>query len=190
MASGLDYAHSLGSVRRDVKPANVLLEKDESPVIADFGLVKLMQSTSLRSMTGVTTGTPAYMSPEQVTGSKVGPPADRYSLATIAYEMLTGSIPFDGEGLMEVLYAQVHRDPPLPSARNSSLSQQVDAVVMRGLAKDPAARWESCTAFVDALAASLARKPDPGLALTLVMTPPVPSTVPPAAPPPPPPPPL
>src|SRR6266851_638237 len=109
MAAGLDYAHSLGIVHRDVKPANVLLENDESPVIADFGLVKLMQSTSLRSMTGVTTGTPAYMSPEQVTGSKVGPPADRYSLATIAYEMLTGSIPFDGEGLMEVLYAQVHR---------------------------------------------------------------------------------
>ena len=182
MAAGLDYAHSLGIVHRDVKPANVLLEKDESPVIADFGLVKLMQSTSLRSMTGVTTGTPAYMSPEQVTGSKVGPPTDRYSLATIAYEMLTGSIPFDGEGLMEVLYAQVHRDPPLPSARNSSLSPQVDAVVMRGLAKDPAARWESCTAFVDALAAALAGKSDPGVARTLVMTPAVASTVPLAAP--------
>src|SRR6266851_1701723 len=182
MAAGLDYAHSLGIVHRDVKPANVLLENDESPVIADFGLVKLMQSTSLRSMTGVTTGTPAYMSPEQVTGSKVGPPADRYSLATIAYEMLTGSIPFDGEGLMEVLYAQVHRDPPLPSARNSSLSPQVDAVVMRGLAKDPAARWESCTAFVDALAAALAGKTDPGVARTLVMTPEVASTLPLAAP--------
>jgi serine/threonine-protein kinase len=182
MAAGLDYAHSLGIVHRDVKPANVLLEKDESPVIADFGLVKLMQSTSLKSMTGVTTGTPAYMAPEQVTGSKVGPPADRYSLATIAYEMLTDSIPFDGEGLMEVLYAQVHRDPLLPSARNSSLSPQVDAVVMRGLAKDPAARWESCTAFVDALAAALAGKTDPGVARTLVMTPAVASTLPLAAP--------
>src|SRR5712692_3568984 len=182
MAAGLDYAHSLGIVHRDVKPANVLLEKDESPVIADFGLVKLMQSTSLRSMTGVTTGTPAYMSPEQVTGSKVGPPADRYSLATIAYEMLTGSIPFDGEGLMEVLYAQVHRDPPLPSVRNTSLNPQVDAVVMRGLAKDPAARWESCTAFVDALAAALAGKTDPAVARTLLMTPAVASTVPLAAP--------
>ena len=182
MAAGLDYAHSLGIVHRDVKPANVLLEKDESPVIADFGLVKLMQSTSLRSMTGVTTGTPAYMSPEQVTGSKVGPPADRYSLATIAYEMLTGSIPFDGEGLMEVLYAQVHRDPPLPSARNSSLNPQVDAVIMRGLAKDPAARWESCTAFVDALAAALAGKTHPGVARTMVMAPAVASTVPLAAP--------
>src|SRR6266852_5403137 len=105
-----------------------------------------------------------------------------HSLATIAYEMLTGSIPFDGEGSMEVLYAQVHRDPPLPSARNSSLSPQVDAVVMRGLAKDPAARWESCTAFVDALAAALAGKTDPGVARTLVMAPAVASTLPLAAP--------
>jgi hypothetical protein len=83
---------------------------------------------------------------------------------------------------MEVLYAQVHRDPPLPSARNSSLSPQVDAVVMRGMAKDPAARWESCTAFVDALEAALAGKTEPALARTLVMAPAVASTMPLAAP--------
>jgi serine/threonine protein kinase len=111
IASGLDYAHGLGIVHRDVKPANVLLEKDDSPVLADFGLAKLLQGSSLKSMTGVTTGTPAYMAPEQVTGSKVGPAADRYALATIAYEMLAGVIPFDGEGLMELLYAHVHREP-------------------------------------------------------------------------------
>jgi len=118
IASGLDYAHSKGVIHRDVKPANVLLEADDTPVIADFGLAKLLQGSSLKSMTGVTTGTPAYMAPEQVTGSKVGPAADRYSLATIAYEMLTGVIPFDGEGLMELLYAQVHREPPPPSSRD------------------------------------------------------------------------
>ncbi len=168
IASGLDHAHGLGIVHRDVKPANVLLERDDTPVIADFGLAKLLQGTSLKSMTGVTTGTPAYMAPEQVTGSHAGPPADRYSLATIAYEMLTGVIPFDGEGLMEVLYAQVHRDPLPPSARNSALNPQVDAVIMRGLAKDPAARWETATAFVDALEAALAGKLEPGLAKTVV----------------------
>ena len=178
IAAGLDHAHGLGIIHRDVKPANVLLEKDDTPVLADFGLAKLLQSSSVKSNTGVTTGTPAYMSPEQVTGSQVGPPADRYSLATMAYEMLTGSIPFDGEGLMEVLYAQVHRDPPLPSARNNTLSPQVDAVVMRGLAKDPAARWESCSAFVDALAVALAAKTEPALARTRVMTPAIDSTVP------------
>src|SRR3989440_3538045 len=152
IASGLDYAHGHGVVHRDVKPANVLLTNEGTPVLADFGLAKLLQGSSLKSMTGVTTGTPAYMAPEQVTGHQVGPPADRYSLATIAYEMLTGVIPFDGEALMELLYAQVHREPPSASVRNPSLSPEVDGVLMKGLAKDPAARWESATEFVDALA--------------------------------------
>jgi serine/threonine protein kinase len=181
IAAGLDYAHSRGVVHRDVKPANVLLEPDDTPVIADFGLAKLLQGSSLKSMTGVTTGTPAYMAPEQVTGSKVGPAADRYSLATIAYEMLTGVIPFDGEALMELLYAQVHREPPPPSARNSSLGPRVDGVIMRGLAKDPNARWETCTAFVHALEAALAPKPAAAVARTIVMSASVASPLPPAA---------
>ncbi len=178
IASGLDYAHDHGIVHRDVKPANVLLEKDNTPVLADFGLAKLLQGSSLKSMTGVTTGTPAYMAPEQVAGSKVGPAADRYSLATIAYEMLTGVIPFDGEGLLELLYAQVHREPLPPSSRNSSLPSKVDAVVMRGLAKDPAARWATCTEFVDALSAALTHGAAPAVARTMVMAPAVASTMP------------
>ena len=183
IAAGLDHAHGLGIVHRDVKPANVLLEKDDTPVLADFGLAKLLQGSSLKSMTGVTTGTPAYMAPEQVTGTRVGPAADRYALATIAYEMLTGVIPFDGEGLMELLYAHVHREPVPPSSRNHLLGPRVDAVIMRGLAKDPAARWESCTAMVDALAAALARRAEPAVSRTVVMAPPMaPPQPPPAAP--------
>jgi protein kinase-like protein len=178
IAAGLDYAHQHGVVHRDVKPANVLLTDDDAPVLADFGLAKLVQGSSLKSMTGVTTGTPAYMAPEQVTGSKVGPAADRYSLATIAYEMLTGVIPFDGEALMELLYAQVHRDPVPPSARQPSLHKSVDAVVMRGLAKDPAARWESGGAFVDALSSALKSSHAPAVAATMAMAPQVSSTVP------------
>jgi serine/threonine protein kinase len=173
VASALDYAHSLGIVHRDVKPANVLLERDETPVLADFGLAKMMQGSSLKSLTGVTTGTPAYMAPEQVTGHEVGPAADRYSLATIAYEMLTGSIPFEGQGVLEVLYAHVHLDPALPSSLNPELSQSVDAVVMRGLAKEPRSRWASCEAFVTALAAALGTKAPPPLERTIVMAPPV-----------------
>src|SRR5258706_7048179 len=182
IASGLDHAHGLGIVHRDLKPANVMVEEDNPPVPGDFGLGKLLQGSSLKSMTGVTTGTPAYMAPEQVAGSKVGPAADRYSLATIAYEMLTGVIPFDGEGLMEVLYAQVHRDPLPPSARNSALNPQVDAVIMRGLARDPAARWKPATAFVDALEAAVAGRLELGLAKRVVMGPPIASTWPLAAP--------
>jgi len=182
IAAGLDYAHEHGIVHRDVKPANVLLYEDDTPVLADFGLAKLLQGSSLKSMTGVTTGTPAYMAPEQVTGNSVGPASDRYSLATIAYEMLTGVIPFDGEALMELLYAQVHRQPLSPTAREPALPPAVDIVIMRGLAKDPAARWSSCTAFVDALEAALKGiAPAPILARTMVMSPQVASTMPLAA---------
>jgi hypothetical protein len=178
IAAGLDYAHRHGIVHRDVKPANVLLTADDAPVLADFGLAKLLQGSSLRSMTGMTTGTPAYMAPEQVTGTKVGPAADRYSLATIGYEMLTGVIPFDGEALMELLYAQVHREPPAPSWRNPALGPRVDAAIMRGLSKDPAARWESCAAFADALSSALEPQPAATVGATMVMTPRVASTVP------------
>jgi len=173
IAAGLDYAHNHGVVHRDVKPANVLMTNEESPVLADFGLAKLLEGSSLKSMTGVTTGTPAYMAPEQVTGHKVGPPADRYSLATIAYEMLTGVIPFHGEPLMELLYSQVHRMPPTASSRNQALSPEVDAVLNKGLAKDPAARWGSSAEFVEALAGALSAQPSKVLAETMVMASPI-----------------
>src|SRR5258708_30377302 len=106
-------------------------------------------------MTGGEEGTPAYMARGQVTGHEVGPAADRYSLATIAYEMLTGVIPFDGDGVLELLYAHVQREPPAPSTRNAALNPGVDAVILRGLAKAPEARWETATAFVEALADAL-----------------------------------
>jgi len=155
IGSALDYAHSLGIVHRDVKPANVLLGNGDAPILADFGLAKLLQSSSIKSITGVTTGTPAYMAPEQVTGSEVGPAADRYSLAVMAYEMLAGSLPFDDAGVLEVLYAHVHREPPHPSTRNATLTSRIDAIILRGLDKNPASRWESCDAFVSALERAL-----------------------------------
>ena len=172
IAAGLDYAHAQGIVHRDVKPANVLLERDETPVLADFGLAKMLQGSSVKSMTGVTTGTPAYMAPEQVTGQQVGPAADRYALATIAYEMLTGTIPHGGLGVIELMYAHVHLDPASPSSINSQLNQSVDAVIARGLAKEPRARWGSCDAFVTALTLALGVKAPPPIERTIAFAPP------------------
>jgi hypothetical protein len=138
-----------------VKPANVLLARDGNPILADFGLAKLLQSASVKTMSGVTTGTPAYMAPEQVVGGVIGPAADRYALATIAYEVLTGRVPFEGDSVLELLYAHVHREPPAASIQRPDLGLQVDAVLARGLRKDAGQRWESCAAMVDALETAL-----------------------------------
>ena len=174
IGAALDYAHSLGIVHRDVKPANVLLGPDDAPILADFGLVKLMQSSSIVSMTGVTTGTPAYMAPEQVSGKQVGPAADRYSFAVMAYEMLTGSFPYREDGVLEVLYAHVHNEPITASTVNPALGPRTDAVLHRGLAKDPAQRWDSCHDFVTALEQTL-RSTTPASERTAVFAPPAPT---------------
>jgi hypothetical protein len=174
VASALDYAHGLGVVHRDVKPANVLLGKDENPILADFGLAKLLAAASVKTMSGATTGTPAYMAPEQVVGGAIGPAADRYALATMAYEMLTGTVPFEGDNVLELLYAHVHRQPPPASSRNKELGPGVDAVLQQGLAKDPEKRWETSAALVEALeealkpAAAPALQPAPAVAATMV----------------------
>ena len=186
IAEAIDYAHVRGIVHRDVKPANILMTNDDTPILADFGLVKMMESASIKSMTGVATGTPAYMAPEQVTGEAVGPAADRYSFAILAYQMLAGRIPFSDGGVLEVMYAQVHSTPPPPSAFNSSLGPAVDAVLLRGLAKDPKERWTTCVEMVTALQSALAAPaPRPVVApasQTVIMRPPMPAVAPAPAP--------
>ena len=175
IAAALDYAHGLDIVHRDVKPANVLLDGIGNPVLADFGLAKLLQSVSVKTVSGVTTGTPAYMSPEQVMGSAVGPPADTYALTTMAYELLAGAIPFEGEGMLELLYAHVHREPPAASTRNPDLPPAVDAVLARGLAKDPVSRWETGSAMVTALRGALAGEGTPEVDATMALPQPGPA---------------
>ncbi len=159
IADALDFAHSRGIVHRDVKPGNVLLTEAGVPIVADFGLAHLLEAgregtehSLALTQAGLTLGTPTYMAPEQVEGAGIDGRADQYALAVVAYQMLTGTVPFTAPTPMGVAARQL-RDPlPPPSSRNAALDSEVDAVLSRALAKLPAERFPSCTAFVAALA--------------------------------------
>jgi TonB family protein len=168
LAGGLDHAHRKGIVHRDIKPANVLINRRGQPKITDFGVAR--QAASTLTATGTIIGTPAYMSPEQITGHQVTGASDQFSLAIVFYEMLTGRRPFVGEGATTILYKIVHEEPEAPHSVRGALPGGLDAVMLRALNKDPGARFDSCTEFAEALRQVLGAAPA-GPAVTLTAKP-------------------
>ncbi len=164
VAAALDYAHGRGVLHRDVKPSNILLTGDGTPILGDFGLAKIIGTLPRLTHTGQTVGTPEYMAPEQAAGEPAGPAADRYALAVVAYEMLTGRVPFTAETPLAVLLAHLHRPLPLPRAVNSALNPATETPLLKGLAKAPDDRYPTATEFVLALGESGEATPAPGAA--------------------------
>lgn len=154
LADALTYAHERGMIHRDIKPSNVLFNEQDSPVLADFGLAKLIRTTGLTA-TGTTIGTPSYISPEQGMGREVDQRSDIYSLGVITYEMLVGAVPFDADTPFGVIMKHVQE--PLPSVIDlvPGISPDVDVVLFRAMAKKPEERYRSATAFVDDMIAAL-----------------------------------
>jgi serine/threonine-protein kinase len=150
VASAFGYAHRRGVIHRDIKPANILIDDEGWAVVTDFGIAKVSDSKGL-TMTGLSVGTPTYMSPEQVAGDEVTPASDQYALGILAYEMLTGKPPFQGANAMSMMYAHVHQPPaPLEKVRPDCPQPLRDAV-MRMLDKEPANRWPSVEDAIDAI---------------------------------------
>jgi eukaryotic-like serine/threonine-protein kinase len=149
-AGALDTAHEAGVVHRDIKPGNLLLDDRDRLAIADFGIARVAMDDQLTA-TGQVLGTAAYISPEQAVGDAATPASDRYALAIVAFELLTGAKPFQAEHFAAQARAHVEDEPPLATERDPSLPRGVDAVLERGMAKDPGERWESAAAMVDAL---------------------------------------
>jgi serine/threonine-protein kinase len=149
LATALDYAHSRGVVHRDIKPANIMTDDDGVLKITDFGIARINGAGATETRTVV--GTPYYMSPEQVQGRPVDGASDQFSLAVVAYEMLTGERPFQGEHLSNILYKIVHEESLPPSRINATLSPAIDHVLRRALAKTPADRFANCSSFVATL---------------------------------------
>src|SRR3954453_9822490 len=150
-AAALDAAHERGIVHRDVKPANLLLDEHDRVAVADFGIASLAYESDRFTQTGLVLGTAAYISPEQATGEPATAASDRYALAAVAFELLTGRKPFEASHF--AAQARAHIEDPVPSASkvNPRLPRAVDAVLRRGLAKDAGDRWSTATAFVNAL---------------------------------------
>ncbi len=149
-AAAFDTAHEAGVVHRDIKPGNLLLDGRDRLAVGDFGIARLAWEDQLTA-TGQVLGTAAYISPEQAMGEAATAASDRYAFAVVAYELLTGSRPFEASHFAAQARAHVEDTPPPASERAPELSRAVDAVLERGLAKDPRDRWPSAEAFVDAL---------------------------------------
>jgi eukaryotic-like serine/threonine-protein kinase len=146
-ASALDRAHQRGVVHRDVKPANLLLDERGHVHVADFGVASAAGLESLTE-TGTVLGTAGYLAPEQAQGGETSPATDQYGLAVVAFQLLTGSRPFQRDSAAAEAAAQAFEPVPSASARNRRLPKEVDAVFRRALAKRPQERFRSCMEFV------------------------------------------
>ncbi|HYM58124.1 MAG TPA: serine/threonine-protein kinase, partial [Solirubrobacteraceae bacterium] len=158
-ASAVDAAHDAGVVHRDIKPANLLLDDHDRLAVADFGIARLAWEEQV-TQTGQVLGTAAYISPEQAMGHPATAASDRYALAVVAFELLTGQKPFNAEHFAAQARAHLEDDPPRASEIATALPPAVDDVLDRGLAKHPDDRWATAGEYVERLDEALApRRP-------------------------------
>jgi serine/threonine-protein kinase len=151
-------AHAHGLVHRDVKPANVLVDTvaGDHVYLTDFGLARRVDSQSAATKTGMMVGTLDYMPPEQITGQKVDARADVYALGCVMYELLTGRVPFERDSEVAKLFAHVSMEVPSARGHRPELTERVDEVIRRAMAKRPEDRYQSARELAEAATAALA----------------------------------
>ncbi|WP_067571220.1 serine/threonine-protein kinase [Nocardia acidivorans] len=149
-AKALDFAHRKGVLHRDVKPANILIERldgEERIFLADFGIARLRDENTKLTQTGSFTATLAYAAPEQLSGHPLDHRCDQYSLACTLFRLLTGTVPFDAQHPIAIMRGHLDQPPPPVSSLRPGLPPGLDAVMAKAMAKHPTGRFDSCTAF-------------------------------------------
>jgi serine/threonine protein kinase len=167
VADALNYAHKRGIIHRDIKPSNILID-EQWALLSDFGLVKMIGTDSYLTGTGVVTGTPAYMSPEQATGSHVDQRTDIYALGIVLHEILTGKIPHDAPTPLAIIVKRSSEPITPPCQIKPDIPKSLEHVVLRSLQTNPEARYSSTTEFAEALTRAQA---DPNYREDLVLAP-------------------
>jgi len=153
LATAVHAAHEVGVLHRDIKPSNVLLDADGQPKLTDFGLAKRLDSDQSLTNTGSVLGTPGFMSPEQARGLReLTPAADVYSLGATLFALLSGKPPFSGHNVQDTVQRVIHDEPPRLRAKRPEIAQDLEAVCLKCLEKDPTRRYSSAQALAEDLA--------------------------------------
>ncbi|MFN8633045.1 MAG: bifunctional serine/threonine-protein kinase/ABC transporter substrate-binding protein [Chloroflexota bacterium] len=161
LAAALDFAHERGVAHRDVKPGNVFVDAEDHVTLVDFGIARAAEEARLTG-TNMLVGTSEYLAPEVIMGAEHGPGSDLYALGIVAYELVTGRVPFTGSNSQAIMYAQVNQPPPRPTALRPDLSPLIEGLLLRQLAKAPTQRFPTATAFVEALAQAVPARQQSG----------------------------
>jgi len=149
VSRAVEFAHSRGIIHRDIKPHNIMVDREGKPFVMDFGLAKSLEGHSQITLSGTVVGTPSYMAPEQAAGkvAQIGKQSDVYSLGAVLYELLTGLPPFKGPNPVETLRRVVNDDVATPSQLNAAVPPDLETIVLKCLEKDPARRYPSAAAL-------------------------------------------
>lgn len=168
LCRALEAAHREGVVHRDLKPQNILLDRQGHAFVSDFGLAKSLEASAAHmTRTGELLGTPLYMSPEQVEGVSIDHRSDIYSLGLILYEMVTGELPFGGDSLVQVMFQRVSQPPASPRQLRPELPEHVTRIILRCLEKDPGRRYQSAREVVEDLEQGRSTSATQGIQISL-----------------------